>query len=131
MRCLAAITAGMLLVTNTAASDDKIVVAGVGANSCGKFIAETKDDETFRAAYFYWAQGFLSGLNYKYGLSPEFATDLADYNALMLWVDNYCEENPLDLYGVAAIKLWHELRIRQGLELDVQGILESILKDER
>jgi len=123
MRYLAAITAGMLLAANIAAQNNgTMILVGVGANSCGKFVAETKDDDDFRVAYFFWAQGFLSGLNYKYFDRTEFSTNLADHNALQLWIENYCEENPLDMYGVATIKLWSELRTRQGLDSDLLSI---------
>jgi len=120
MRYLAAIAVGMLMAANIAAQDNgPMALVGVGARSCGKFVAETKDDENIRAAYFFWAQGFLSGLNQKYLVRFESSTDLADHNALRLWVENYCEENPLDSYYVATFKLWHELRRRQGLDPDL------------
>jgi len=118
MRYLVAIAVGMLLVANTAASDDKMVVAGAGTASCGEFIADTKNNETLRDTYFLWAQGFLSSLNFKHLRNWESATDLSDPDALKLWIENYCEENPLSIYAAAVAKLWSELRIRQGLEPD-------------
>ncbi len=70
MRYLTILVIGMLMVANPTASDESaIILAGVGAASCKKFIADTEDDESFRTAYFFWAQGFLSGLNYKYFLN--------------------------------------------------------------
>ncbi len=117
MRCLAAITAGMLMVANTATSDDKLVVAGVGANSCGKFIADIEaGHQILTSLYFSWVQGFLTGLNTKYLLCPESATELSDHDALMLWIKNYCEENPLDQYLMAVTKLWAELRVKQKIQ---------------
>ena len=128
MRCLTIIAVGMLMTASTAAADEKFYMAGAGSFSCGKFIADKEDDEALRVVYFSWAQGFLSGLNMKYFLGKESdtvlaaytesATDLSDYDALQFWMENYCEENPLDLYVVATIKLWRELRVRQGLERD-------------
>jgi len=125
MRYLAAVVAGMLMITNTAASDEPRYMTGAprymtgaGIASCGKFIADTEDDETFGNVYFFWAQGFLSGLNIKYLLNMESATDFLDHEAMKLWIENYCKENPLDNYSVAAMKLWHELRVRQGLNPD-------------
>ena len=109
----------MLIAENPTASDESaIILAGVGAASCKKFIADTEDDESFRTAYFFWAQGFLSGLNYKYFLNWATATNLSDYAAMKIWIENHCKENPLDSYGVATEKLWHALRATQELEPD-------------
>ena len=119
MRYLIVIAVGMFMVTNPAAPDERpTIIVGAGAASCGKFIAGTEGDDKFRAAYFFWAQGFLSGLNYKYFLNWASATNLSGYAAMKIWIKNYCEENPLDSYGVATEKLWHELRVRQGLDPD-------------
>ena len=125
VRYLTIIAVGMLLAPNTAVSD-KAAVVGPGARSCGQIIASMEADKIGRAAYFFWAQGFLSGLNFEYGPDFEFSTDLSDYDALMLWLENYCKENPLDIYARAVSKLWHELRARQGLEPDIRGILKDL-----
>ncbi len=116
---LTIIVIGMLMAANPTASDESaIILAGVGAVSCKKFIADTENDESFRTAYFFWAQGFLSGLNYKYFLNWASATNLSDYAAMKIWIANHCKESPLDSYGVATEKLWHDLRARQQLEPD-------------
>ena len=120
MRYLVAIAAGMLMAPVIAAADEVLAVAGAGASSCGKFIADTEGTETMSLIYFSWAQGFLTGLNAKYVKSRD-STDLSDRDALELFIENYCEENPLDNYVRAAAKLWHELRARQELEPDIRG----------
>ena len=107
----------MLLAPNTAASDEMVLV-GPGTLSCGKIIASMEANKTFRVTYFFWAQGFLSGLNFEYSPDFEFSTDLSDYDALMLWLENYCKETPLDKYYMAITVLWVELRSKQGLEVD-------------
>ena len=119
MRYLTIIAVGMLLAPNSAASDEMAVV-GPGALSCGKIIASMEADKIGRAAYFFWAQGFLSGLNFEYSPDFEFSTDLSDHDALMLWLENYCKENPLDRYYIAIEYLWVELRFRQGLDTDTR-----------
>ena len=108
----------MLMATHTVVEAQKVIV-GTGAFSCGKFLEDKQQFATLLdAEYFAWAQGFLSGLNVKYFLSRESATDLSDHEALELWIENYCGENPLDSYVTATTKLWRELRIMQGLEQD-------------
>ena len=125
IRYLAAIAAGLLMVSNIAASKETLALVGAGANSCGKFIAETEDSELMRNLYFFWAQGFLSGLNFKYMKSARFAADLSDQEALILWIKNYCEDNPLDHYAAATVHLYRELRRRQGLDPDTIFILND------
>lgn len=123
MRYLAAIAAGMLIVANTAAPDERpTIVVGVNASSCHKFIADTQRSELTGVIYFSWAQGFLSGLNLKYFQSWESATDISNFKALQPWIKNYCEENPLDDYVEAISELWHYLRARQVLKLDVRPL---------
>ena len=118
IRYLAVIAAGSLLVSNIAASSEMQALAGIGAFSCGKFIADTEDSEMMRSLYFFWAQGFLSGLNFKHFHNAQFATNLSGSDALKLWIENYCKDDPLDYYSTAVVKLWHELRRRQGLDED-------------
>jgi len=124
MRYLAAIAAGMLMTTGIVASE-RMHIVGVGAYSCGKVVVNIKDDQSNALYSFAWVQGFLSGLNIKYLLKPESSTDLSDHDALRLWMENYCKENPLDDYAVAAGNLWTELRVRQGLDLDLFVIPEE------
>jgi len=117
MRYLALIAAGMLMATHTVVEAQK-VIAGPGAMSCGKFIAE--DDWSSRAVFFTWAQGYLTGLNVKYffDVSAPGSTDLQDTDGQEVWLLNYCRENPLDLYFGAVNNLWAALREQQGLERD-------------
>jgi len=104
------------MTVDIVAADDELAVVGAGGTSCGRFIAQHRI-RTHRDVYFTWTQGYLSGLNANHGEAD--STDLSDYEAHKLWIKNYCEENPLDLYAIAALNLWHELRDRQGLEPDL------------
>ncbi len=114
----------MLMTAGTAAADEKQYLAGAGSVSCGKFL---EDKEVFAnlldAEYFSWAQGFMSGLNYEFIMdSAETVTDLSDHEAQQISIENYCKENPLELYAAAIFNLWDELRDTQGLEPDVRFI---------
>ena len=124
MRYLIIIVVGMLIAVNSVSADEsKTVVKGVGLNSCGKFLANTQDDYTFEFAYISWAHGFMSGLNYDFIMdSAETAADLSDTAAQQISIENYCKENPLQLYAAAIFNLWDELRDTQGLEPDVRFI---------
>ncbi len=57
--------------------------------------------------------GFLSGINLG---GKGIDVDLSDYAGQNKWLENYCEENPLERYYIAIIRLWEELRQQQGLE---------------
>ena len=126
MRYLALIAIGVLMATNLTASEELQTtnenfkfIAGAGGFSCGKLIAVKIEGERFDQLYFFWAQGFLSGMNFQYLRTEEFATNLSDHDAHRIWLENYCEENPLDTYALAVRKLWRELRIRQKLDPDL------------
>ena len=120
MRYLTIIVVGILLAAYPAVSDD---VAGAGTGSCGKYLAaiEGADDGdnlsiVRESMYFSWVQGYLTGLNSRYLLCQELSTDLSDVSAIEFWIKNYCEENPLDQYLMAAAKLWAELRVKQKIQ---------------
>lgn len=113
IRYLAAIAAGMLMISGTTAAQ---TVAGAGAHSCGKFLDDVEaGGEVMNLIYFAWIQGFLTGLNTKYLPSQEFATNISDRAGMELWIKNYCEDNPLDQFTMAGAQLWAELRVKQGL----------------
>ena len=99
-------------------ADDELAVVGAGGTSCGRFIAQHRI-RTHRDVYFTWTQGYLSGLNFKHIIAAdEKATNLSDLDGQQIWLENYCQENPLDLYWIAVTNLWTTLREMQGLEPD-------------
>jgi len=116
------------MATNPTVSEEgpESFFVGAGVLSCGKILATSKYNQLTRTIYFTWVQGFLSGLNVKYlrADTPESATDLSDNNALQIWIENYCQENPLDQYHIAATALWHVLRARQRLDPDFLALNE-------
>ena len=114
---------GMFMATNPAVSDEReSTMLGAGGTSCGEFIAGKEKYGTVSLVHISWAQGFLTGLNVKYLEILESVTELPDRAAMELWIENYCQENPLDNFGFAIRKLWRELRARQGLERDPHGL---------
>ncbi len=107
-----------LLNTPEAISKDSSAtpIAGYGeaSVSCGSFV-ESKHNETQRYIYLTWINGYLTAVN-KYQNDVKIYNENRDIKAgrdpqaLMLWLDNYCQENPLDNFYQAVLKLQHVLQ---------------------
>jgi hypothetical protein len=75
---------------------------GVGAESCGTWLAERKGTNWYNEGQ--WVLGWVSAAgNYTGHLRK------SDSDALAAWVDKYCREHPLDNLTVAAGHLVDEL----------------------
>jgi len=110
------VAAGMLVtMENVMADDDKVLMTGAGSTSCGQYLEFKQEGEMFGNAYFSWAQGFMSAVNLNF-LSEGNTTDLSDIAGQDKWLENYCNENPLETYSAAVVRLWNALRSMQGLE---------------
>ncbi len=116
MRYLAAIVASMLMAMSSAAPPGTMV--GPGLVSCGQFLEDKEQLATLLdREYFAWAQGFLSAAN-AFVAHPKPYVDLSDIAGQKLWLENYCQQNPLDKFYVATVELWKDLAKRQGLSSD-------------
>lgn len=71
---------------------------GEGATTCGSWIEARRNDNYYIKAQ--WMLGFVSAAGY-YGEKPKFT----DASAMVVWVDNYCQQNPLKDFddGVKAL----------------------------
>jgi hypothetical protein len=78
--------------------------SGVGV-SCGTWWAERRD-VVLHADATQWVLGFLSGVSASGPVLKQ-----SDHNAIELWIDNYCQANPLDKLATAAAKLVLVLRL--------------------
>ena len=57
-----------------------------------------------------WVNGYLTGRqDGAFGLTER---QVSDVNARDVWIDNYCQANPLDILTDAARGLWNELASR-------------------
>jgi hypothetical protein len=95
-------------------SSSPIAAYGEATASCGSFV-ESKQNENQRYIYLAWLNGYLTAVNKYHG-------DVKSYNglrdikagrdrqALLLWLENYCRENPLDNFARAVFMLQHELQ---------------------
>ena len=92
-------------------------ILGLGGDSCGKFIASkqrntSKIIDGMYAGYTFYAQGYITGLNmHFFHLAPNINTKLlnilegTDMDGVMLWLENYCNKNPLDNFESAVKSL--------------------------
>ena len=80
---------------------------GAGAQSCGSWLAvRAKHGEHYEMAH--WALGFLSA--YNGGVDPHKNTDA---NAVMYWLDSYCQKYPTDRFSEALVTFVMFAPVRQ------------------
>ncbi|MCY1558445.1 hypothetical protein D9M68_953820 [compost metagenome] len=89
------------------------MVYGHGSKKCGSFVAAIEEKRAGNGEHVYQFMVWTSG--YASAWSAEYKFDYfknADTKSLEIWLDNYCQKNPLDTYLMATIKLLGELRDR-------------------
>ena len=83
-----------------------------GASDCGVWIG-AKTEPMSRRAQELWLVGYLSGLNVVHDREGHMPRDplgrLGSMPQVFLWMDNYCQANPLKWIVQGADKLWVEL----------------------
>jgi hypothetical protein len=95
---LAALVLLTICFARPAAADEVVTTLGVGANAtCGKWLA---DRQSGSALYMdNWALGYLSGAaTFSQTLNP---LGGLDSDAVLYWIDNYCQAHVLDKLTVA------------------------------
>ncbi len=78
-----------------------------GMPDCGQWINNKKPSDRV------WLFGFMSGLNSMYTLRTKDGGDpldsLSSAEQIVVWMDNYCQKNPLKKVGEGAADLFVEL----------------------
>jgi hypothetical protein len=75
---------------------------GAGVDSCGTWTADRRHPSGSPALQDgEWVLGFLSGIGYEGAASID-PLQGVDAQAVLAWVDNYCQVNPLDKISDAA-----------------------------
>jgi hypothetical protein len=96
----------MLMFVADAHAKEPVLAIGAGLSSCGKWI-EVKDNPTLRNSFEQWVVGFISGANWA---SVGVMARPVDFEAITVFVDQYCAQKPLDTVAAAAIALVNETR---------------------
>ncbi len=102
-----------LVLTLLAASTSAAApIKGSGTGSCGEWVEERKQN-TYHATL-HWMQGFISAYNeFVYsGRNPDGVFGNADLKAIAVWMDNYCQQNPLSSPYNGTVLLIKELERR-------------------
>lgn len=102
----------LLVQASALAKDDVTVVIGFDDMSCGAWSNSSKDPRV-REVYLTWFRGFVTGYNFatpKRQVAPE---AMPNQDTLALYVDKYCREHPLSIFGGAAFDLVKELTGRK------------------
>lgn len=82
-----------------------------GMVSCGTWIKESSVG-VLRTQNQLWLIGFLSGI--AFGTNRDLLKGV-DKESIIVWVNNYCQSNPLDSTADAGAKLSNELKAKKGL----------------
>jgi len=82
------------ITTSATAADSKRVYVTQGVRSCGEWVKNRKiaswEDSVMRA----WIAGYITAYNLQ---TPDVKSILGstDLESVLLWMDKYCQENPL------------------------------------
>lgn len=99
----------MAVPLNAAQKYSGEIVVGPGAATCGKYFSE---NQKMKSSFFFWAQGYLTAIFWAMESSSILAQK--DPEALNLWLDNFCKDNPLKSYHEAVKALVKELMLNEG-----------------
>jgi hypothetical protein len=82
-----------------------------GGSDCGQWVANSKSNFSLKA----WVLGYISGLNAALGDSrndPLYKINSAEQ--IFLWMDNFCQKNPLKTVQEGGNALYSELRTKSN-----------------
>lgn len=98
-------------ITLSFTSIDAIAIEIKGIGDCGEWVADKNKNNNERNKD--WLLGYMSGL-----ASASFTDVLANtsYQSIFVWMDNYCNANPLEHVSSAGITLFFELKKQKGLK---------------
>ena len=86
----------------------EVTIVGYGMRSCGAWTEARKNNKLDSLAYETWVQGFLSGIN-STGVMGIDILESGDHENWLVWIDNYCQQKPLDKIYTGVSQLADEL----------------------
>ena len=103
---LAMATVLTALYCSPASPQERLI--GVGVNSCGTYLRNANNPEVV-LFYEVWAQRYLSARNMVDLTADSPGVSLANWDGIWILIENYCRENPLEIFatsvGMAGIEL--------------------------
>ena len=108
------IALGLFATTSTAdAAGGRSAILGAGVNTCGSWAVERKKQSGGDVTNLTWVLGYLTAQDEDAAAHRKpTLLDNIDASAIELWIDNYCQSNPLDTIYRASARLGEELRRR-------------------
>lgn len=97
----------ILLFITSSASANLFKVYGAGLESCGTWINDRNHPNVELFYLEQWMLGYISAV----GDGGE-ELKISDANAFEAWIDNYCQQRPLDQLIAAVRALTQALRVR-------------------
>ena len=95
-------------------------VYGPGSASCSEWTIARQRHTDQELGFVYWVGGYVSGFNAfaaddAFGAQmPGHVTGTSDMYGMAAWVDNYCQQNPLDSVVQATTALIKTLMVRKN-----------------
>ena len=80
-----------------------------GSSDCGEWVKHSKSSPTLKA----WLMGYMSGIGVMYNHLGDTNNPLGKINSaeqFYLWMDNYCQKNPLSTVTTGGAVLFTELK---------------------
>lgn len=102
--------AGLFLMLSEALAGGPDMM-GIGTRTCGEFAKDYKNNLEYEKAYFSWAEGYLSGLNFGLLAVHKPVRNLGGkpLDEQMAFVRRYCDQHPLTPYASGIGLLWLSL----------------------
>jgi hypothetical protein len=99
---------GGLLATGQA-----YTVFGKGNESCGKWTQERRADDWATTVSESWMAGYVTAYNRWVAVTDGDITHGIDLDGLLAWIDNYCNQYPLNKVSTATESLMFSLEDRK------------------
>jgi len=80
-----------------------------GVSDCGEWVNKSKNTPSMRT----WLLGFMTGLGVMHELNEKTDDPLKKLNSaeqMYVWMDNFCQKNPLKTVTLGGVNLFLELR---------------------
>jgi hypothetical protein len=78
---------------------EPVMVLSYGSNDCARFVRAPRQEKQM---YLAWTEGFISGANTRDSGASRMAGMFWHQAANTVWLQNYCTENPLNGFILAA-----------------------------
>lgn len=80
--------------------------SGFGTTHCQQFLdSNPQSDDTVKAAYVSWTQGFFAGLNMAHAGTDHIQFETPSPDQIIWYMHDYCLKNPRDMYLVGLTKM--------------------------